>query len=362
MRTRPATRNRTNTAYLFSSSAILCLAVTLGACSESASNPTSTQGGTGNDGSGGTTAGPQGGTSSSSVGGAVGVGGTVATGPGVWATINVNLINAADTVPAHSTIGAFGKDSAPLPDLFKTTKTVGDCKLLEPVYVLCDAPACASTETCVATNKCQKTPQAVAMGDLKFGGLTLQTGGTALTLSPVNTSYQAAGDTAIDHPPCVAGGEVTVIGGADAATAFSVKTACIDTLAVTGADPVPFEPNKAAQFTWTAPTAGTARMAVRIDISHHGGLKGLIVCDTADTGSIQVDASLVTGLIGLGTAGYPVARLTRISTVTAAAGSGTATLSIQSPVERPLAIPGVTSCADATECPTGKACTAYKCQ
>jgi hypothetical protein len=362
MRTRPGMRNHTNTAPILFSSAILCLAVALGACSESTNGATSQQGGTGNSGNGGAMATSSGGANSSNVGGAVGEGGAVAAGPGVWATINVNLIDADATVPAHSTIGAFGKDSAPLPELFSVAKTVGDCKLLEPTYVLCDTPPCASTEGCVATNKCQKTPLAVAMGNLKFGGLTLVAGGTAFTLSPVNTSYQAAGDTAIAHPPCTAGGEVTVTGGADATTAFSLKTSCIDTLELTGANPVPFEPNKAAQFTWAAPTAGTARIAVRIDISHHGGLKGLIVCDTADTGSLQVDASLVTGLIGLGTAGYPVVRLTRVNTVTVAAGSGKATLNVQSPVERPLAIPGVTSCSDDTECTGGKSCVSLKCQ
>jgi len=285
---------------------------------------------------------------------------TVPAGPGVWATINVNLVPAEGTVAAHTSVAAFAKDAPPLPDSSTATATVGDCKLI-PTSPACSA-TCATDESCVAKDTCQKTPMSVTMGDLSFTGLQLAAGGTNFTLSPIGTTYATAGATDVAYPGCSAGQTVTVAGGADADTAFSLKTTCIDSLVVTSVAPIPFESGKAAHLTWTPQTTGTARVTVRIDISHHGGLKGLIVCDTADSGTLNVDASLVKGLIDLGTAGYPVIRLARLSTATAAAGSGKATLNIQSTVEVPLAVPGVRSCDDDSACDTGQACVALKCQ
>jgi hypothetical protein len=264
-------------------------------------------------------------------------------------------------VEAHTNVGAFAKDAAPLPDQFIVTKTVGDCKLLEPTSATC-SKACATTETCVAKDTCQKNPGSVAMGSLKFTGLELKAGGTEFTLSPIATTYQAAGATEVTYPGCNAGQNVSVSGGADAATTFNLTTTCIDPLVVTGSSPLPFESGRVAQLSWTRQSTGTARVAVRIDISHHGGLKGLITCDTADSGSLEVDATLVTGLIALGTAGYPVVKLTRTSSASAAAGSGKATLSLQSVVEVPLSIPGVVSCEDDSGCTSGQTCTSLKCQ
>lgn len=301
---------------------------------------------------------------SSGVGSSSATGGSVATGPGVWATIKVELTPKTGTSEAYTSVEAFGKDAAPLPDLFTTTKTVGDCKLLEPKYVACLSPKCAaSVETCVADDTCKKTPASAGMGNLTFSGLTLQSGSTdSFSVSPINNTYVAAGSTGVAYPPCTPGKEVSVTGGADDATKFAVKAGCIDPLTVTGADPIPFKPGEVTKLTWQAPSVSGSRMMVRIDISHHGGLKGLIVCDAADNGSLSVDGTLVTGLIQLGTAGFPVARLTRINTATSAAGSGTATINVQSWVERSLEIPGVVSCSTEMPCPSGQTCTAFKCE
>jgi hypothetical protein len=343
-------------------------ATTLAGCSSTESNSNSQSGGAsstepGAEGGASTTASARGGASNSSVaatGSATATGGATATGPGVWAVLNVNMIPAAGESEAYATAEGFGKDSAPLPELFKTTATSGACKLLEPTYPLCD-PKCADGNTCIGEDQCAHTPAAVDMGSLVFGGLALKSGSGDLTVAPINKTYQ---DSSLAYPPCGPGKDVSVSGGADASTKFTLKAQCIDPIEITGADPLPFKPGEAAQITWKAPTVTltNSRMLVRIDISHHGGLKGLIVCDTADTGSVSVDGQLISKLVQLGTAGFPVAKLTRVSTGTGAAGAGTATLTVQSAKERDLEIPGVVSCTTEKPCPSPQVCKAYKCE
>jgi hypothetical protein len=131
---------------------------------------------------------------------------------------------------------------------------------------------------------------------------------------------------------------------------------------VTNALPLAFEGGKATTFTWTPASGGNSRIAIEIDVSHHGGLKGLIRCDVPDTGTATVDGTLATQLIGWGTAGFPDASLTRHSIDTAAVGSGTATLDVKSTTTIALQVPGVTSCSDTLPCPTGQTCTSSKCQ
>ena len=41
-------------------------------------------------------------------------------------------------------------------------------------------------------------------------------------------------------------------------------------------------------------------MEVLLEISHHGGRKGQLVCRTDDNGSLMIPAELVTELINLG--------------------------------------------------------------
>jgi hypothetical protein len=350
MRTRPGMTFRTRTAFALCSGIGLSLATMLASCSSSESNTSTQQGGT-NDGSGGTTNTTSGGSTGNATGGA--------TGPGVWALVNVGFVPAtSDGVPAHAQVDGFPTDSAPLPDLFTVQATAGDCKLYKPTYPLCDAPKCTTDETCVADNKCAKKPAAVGMGDLTFSGLAMADGSSSYILKPLSATIFSYTGVGVNYPPCSAGTDVTVAGGADAATAFSVKTSCIEPLVVTGADPLPFDPAKATQVTWTPPSiAGKSRVYVEVDVSHHGnGLKGQIICEAADSGSLEITANLVSGLIALGTAGFPELRLKRISTASAAAGSGKATLNVQMIVPRALAIPGLKSCTEDADCDPGQVC------
>jgi hypothetical protein len=101
---------------------------------------------------------------------------------------------------------------------------------------------------------------------------------------------------------------------------------------------------------------GAARIKVEFNLSHHGGSNGRIICDTADTGSLQVSGTLLGSLIALGVTGFPSVDVARVRTGTATVGSGQAELKVYSDSDFIAEIPGLTSCEHDGECPTGQTC------
>ncbi len=108
---------------------------------------------------------------------------------------------------------------------------------------------------------------------------------------------------------------------------------------------------------WTPPaTAGRSTVHVKLDISHHGGTRGKIECEAADTGSLTIDGALVTELLHLGVAGFPTIVVTRSASGEAALTVGRVALSLESEIEREVVIPGVISCNENADCPDGQTC------
>lgn len=325
---------------------------------------TSASGGSGATTNKGTSGGSAtgGSSSKSSSGSATGGSSSSATGPGLWALINVDLASASTTLgtPDDAKIAGFPKNGPPVPEYnFKEPTTVGDCKLYQVANPYCD-PKCATGTKCVGNGDdgtCATTPTAISMGTLTVEGLKLASGSTdPFTLTPINNSYESAGSTDLDINPCAPGDEVKVAGGADDGPKFEVKSTCIERLKITSTNPHPFEPDKKTTLTWEPPSVtGKSRVTARFDISHHGGLGGIILCDTDDDGSLEVDGSLVSGLISFGTAGYPIVLVTRVSTGKVSAGSGEVILNVQSKIEKDLKIPGIDSCANNDECANSSA-------
>jgi hypothetical protein len=281
---------------------------------------------------------------------------------GTFPLINVELVPAILGNVAYTQVIAYPWDGPQVPESFVTDGEVESCQVLKASAASCSPAACdALAVACIGNNQWARKPVKVANGNLGFAGLALQSGGTSFTLSPVANMYQAAGPTEVAFPPCTPGADVSVTGGAGTANVYSLTAKCIETVVVTSVEPVLFERAKPAQFNWTPGSVSSARIAVEIDISHHDSLKGLIRCDVPDTGSLTVDASLVTKLIDYGTAGFPDVSFTRHSTSTTAAGIGTATLDVKSSTTVQLQIPGVISCSDTLPCATGQ-CVGAKCQ
>jgi hypothetical protein len=101
---------------------------------------------------------------------------------------------------------------------------------------------------------------------------------------------------------------------------------------------------------------GVARMEIKVDISHHGGAKGKIECDVADTGAVMIPSDLDTKLIDLGVAGFPTIALTRVATGKVAIAPGDVRFQVLSTVTHDVTVAGFTSCNEDTPCPGGEMC------
>jgi hypothetical protein len=233
---------------------------------------------------------------------------------------------------------------------WEITKTEGECSLYKPNTPFCES--CASGQVCVGTNVCRAQPGKQSVGTVTLTGLNSTTKPLPLTL--VAGTYSSAETVAL--PACTAGGTVRLDASGDGAySAFNVQTKCIAPLAVASSTAT-IESGKAFTMTWTAGSVADARIVLEFDLSHHGGSKGQIRCETSDSGTLQVSAALVKSLMDLGVTGFPWLTVTRIAKGTAAVGSGQALLKVYSDQKITLEVPGLKSCSSDSECSTGQTC------
>lgn len=231
----------------------------------------------------------------------------------------------------------------------------GGCKLFEPRIPFCD-PACEYPTECVGDYVCGAEQNCFNAGTVSLKGLQNTEGKEALTLMYVGKKYtfNASG---VLSPPFAEGDPVILEASGEEVEAFSIESRGIAPLEVLTANDVPMERGKPIALSWTAATiADNSRIEIRVDISHHGGQRGEIVCDAADTGSFEIPAELVTALIDLGVAGFPSLTVDRLAFGSTTIGVGRTNLKVTSIEERMIEIPGLVSCTNDTECPEGQSC------
>jgi hypothetical protein len=260
-------------------------------------------------------------------------------------------------VPAYTTVDGKIYDGASLEMLIWTVQEEANgCKLLTPKVPSC-IPGCGSL-ACVADGKCQAYPTPLDLGVVHVKGV----GATEFNLEYVQGSYSAPGSVSLPNPPAAEGSPVTVSAPGGSLGPLWVQAKVVAPLVVPAGNlhPVAGQP---LALTWSAPgQTALGRMQVKIDLSHHGGIKGKIECDVADNGSLQVPASQITKLLGLGVSGYPTVLLNRVALGSALTRLGLVQLQVTSAIERDLQIDGITSCTKDEDCPAGKTClTDLKC-
>jgi hypothetical protein len=331
----------------------LLLLTSLAACSgESADNDQNT-GGTGtagsSAGSGGSGGTPGSSGSSNTPGGSSGSG---ATGSNeIVGTFTVNM--RVDDEMA-SAFGQVNDGPTPPNVLWTTTKTEGDCHLEEPSQPFCEEGCDGGV--CVADGKCTAYPTLHSVGEVSLKGVHLIGGATELTLKDFAKSYQAPAGTNLAYPPFTADDMVELHATGGDYMAFDLSAPGVDPIDLASPS-FDLDPSKPFELTWNAgkdPKA--AKVHVKLDISHHGGAKGLIECQTDDTGKLTIPATLISDLIGLGVAGFPTVLVTRKSVDTAKIAPGIVQLELSAQTEHYVTTPGVISCTTKEDCPEGKTC------
>lgn len=255
---------------------------------------------------------------------------------------------------------------APLPPVrdWDLAETEGDCELLIPNVPFCD-PGCGA-DICRPGNECIPYPVGQNVGQVTLSGVQLESGETSLVLKEVAKNYQPPPNTSFAFPPFAEGDEVSVVAvGADY-PGFELVAPAVAPLVFTS-DDFALEEGKAFELTWEAAAdSDQSRVHLKLDLSHHGGTKGKIECDTADDGALTISSEMMTELIGLGVAGFPTIELTRQSSATASIPQGRVELVVSAFAGQGVTIAGVESCTQTTcedsadsqciPCPEGLMC------
>jgi len=267
-------------------------------------------------------------------------------------TFQVQLVAPSGTTPGSTTVlGRVQQGETPEATVWEQALADGDCRVLTPRTPFCATP-CGSAAACVADNTCRPYPTARGAGAVRVTGLRTAAGPTPVDLTLVANNYQVPGDVTLAYPAFAEGDAIHLeAAGAAPVPAFSLDGRGIAPLSVTSTM-LQVAMNTPIELRWAAPGAAGAgsRIKVKLDISHHGGTRGMVTCDTADDGSLTIGASLVTRLVGLGVAGYPSIVVTRENAASVAVGGGRVSLVVSSVVENYVTVPGVRSCTGDADC------------
>ncbi len=313
--------------------------------------------GSGGDSTSGGGAGATGGAGVTPVGGASGGSTTTPSGAAPYGVFELHYVRGASDAASFTDITGIMRDGTPTElVLWEKKKTEGDCSLYTPRVPFCEG--CVAPQVCVADNVCRTPPSSYPVGKVTLTGLNPPSGANPLELTPITT---AAGTNylcaeTLPMPPCTVGGEISLqAAGEGQFPAFSIAGQCIAPLVVANAT-VAIESGKDFTLTWTAGSVPGARLGLEFDLSHHGGSKGRLACDAADTGSLTVSGKLIKELIDLGVTGFPKAEIKRVFTAKTAVGTGQAELRLRSDTEFVVEIPGLKSCNTSADCTAPETC------
>ena len=324
------------------------------ACSSETPAPQATDagGGSAGTGSGGTGGGTGGAGGSGGSGGAdSGSGGDALVG-----TFQVRIVPNDQGSGTTSVLGKVYDGPTPAAINWIPGTKSGACVLLTPKVPFCD-PACGS-DVCVGSGVCQAYPTGKSVGTVSVTGLKTGAGAGALELLEVAKAYQLPGGTTLSYPPFAEGDAIRVTTSGGDYAPFTLEARGIAVLEVTSSSLV-VETGKPLALAWKAASMPAAtEIHVKLDISHHGGSKGMIECDAPDSGSLEIPASMITELVSLGVAGFPTIVIARESIGSRTITPGRVELVITSDVEMAVTVPGVRSCTADTDCGAGQTCQA----
>lgn len=296
--------------------------------------------------------------SSSSGGGSTGEGGHYAGPPedpnAVVGTFEIEVVEADPGRGVEASATLFGKVyDAPTPSqlVWELATESGDCKLSKPRVPFCSTP-CGGSAVCVEDDTCKPYPTAYSVGDVTVTGARDSDRNTSFTMSPVANNYQKT----LAYPPFSEGDSVALSASGAYFSAFELAGKGISTFSLTSTSLV-LDSEAPLALAWKAASdAKASRIYVKLDISHHGGTKGMIECETDDDGSMEIGEELVAALLDLGFAGYPTVIVSRKNVASVSIEAGVVRLVLASEVEHAVEIDGLVSCSNSSQCPDGQTC------
>lgn len=226
---------------------------------------------------------------------------------------------------------------------------VGECTLLRPPDLFCDPP-CAGGETCDVGGECITSPTNQEQGTVEIFGLS---GDVAMDPIPPTQVYSFNGS--IPYPPFAPGDPIELYANR-VGDGFSMIAHGVERLELLQ-DAMDLASGQVSTLSWTPPSSIVdTRVSVSVNIANHGGIPARIECYAEDDGTLDIDSSLVTGLLDVGFSGFPSVTITRHSSDTTQLLEGCVQFVVKSEVVLPALIPGLISCSDDEDCPQGQSC------
>ncbi len=268
-------------------------------------------------------------------------------------------VAASDTSPASpgktALVGKVYDGPTPAQVIWEAGTADGECQLYTPRVPFCNTP-CGGSAVCVEDDTCEPYPKAGSAGTVTVQGVLLADGATEFTMDPVANTYQPGAGVKLAYPGFAEGDRITLSAAGDVIPAFELSARGVAPLELTNTS-IELAAGAPVTLTWE-PAADPTRSTVhvKLDISHHGGTKGMIECDTADAGSLELSGALISELLDLGVAGFPSVIVTRRAVGSAAIGDGRVDLVVSSAAERFVEIEGLQSCSGDADCDAGLTC------
>lgn len=302
-----------------------------------------------------TDAGPDAGVSTLSDAGTLGDAGTLV---GTFQLLHL----VTEPVGSASLVGKIYDGPSPQSLVWELDTKDGDCELQTPRVPFCATP-CGGSAVCVENDTCQAYAASKPVGTVHVSGV-LTTSVTTFDMSPIVNGYQPPASVTLAVPPFADAAPVTLVAdGSASVIPFTLTSSGVApfTLTSTGLTLISGSP---LELTWAPGSTSTAaRVKVKLDISHHGGTRGQVLCDTDDDGALSLSGALVTKLINLGVAGFPTIVVRRQKVGSTLVAAGRVDLLVGSELEQAVGIPGLTSCTADTDCTTPQTCqTDLRCQ
>lgn len=229
----------------------------------------------------------------------------------------------------------------------------GSCRLVTPPGFNCDPP-CAPSQWCGADLACATKPKALDLGTVTVQGLSAR---ASMTPNPNTNGYSLA--PPLPHPGYEPGANILLTTTGGEVEPITLQGWGVSLFELSQQARV--DPGMATALSWAAPSdPGPAHVAVSLNINLHGSNKAWIECDFPDTGTAEIPATLIDGLIAQGVTGNPTLSVARRTASSTGIEPGCVEFIVHSPIATPVEVAGLTSCVNTSECPDGMTCRAVE--
>jgi hypothetical protein len=263
--------------------------------------------------------------------------------------------------PLETKVGTFNLIMEPLYTTFSGTvadgvvpisvlENVGEgsgCTLLRRNNPFCD-PGCAPTETCDFDGTCLPYPQNHDVGTVTITGL-LQ----PVMEEPTMPSLEYF-DTNLMHPAFDPGAEIFLSATGGDYRPFELTGLGVAMIEPT-IDELVMDETMPLSVEWT-PVGNAGTIRVELSVDQHGATPVKMVCESEDTGSLEIPADLVAQFTGFGVTGYPSATYFRETVDSVDITPGCVEFGVRARATGGLSVVGHTPCDSQDDCPDGEVC------